>query len=111
MRRADGSVRQIEAPKQDTCAKNAFMAGDKPLRFPSFWQVQIIGWLCFYISGLVGSIPKLLTRPAALRENAITVAMMFLGSCALRPVCRSLLRRSLPWLAFESRTAAWSILS
>jgi two-component system, LytTR family, sensor kinase len=84
-----------------------FMAADDSLRLLSFWKVQAIGWPCFYVLGLAGSIPAVLRRPGALREHTVTVAFMFLGSCALRPICRSLLRRSPSWLAFASRAAAW----
>jgi sensor histidine kinase YesM len=83
-----------------------FMERDNPRHFASFWRLQTIGWICFYLLGLVGSITDILNRPGALRENTVTVAFMFLGSCALYPVCRSLFRRSPTWLAFESRAAA-----
>jgi sensor histidine kinase YesM len=86
-----------------------FMARDNPLRFPSFWQLQAIGWGSFYTEQLASSIPMLLRRPGVVRELTVTVAFMILGSCALRYVCRSLLRRSLPWFAFEWRAAAWSL--
>jgi hypothetical protein len=72
--------------------------------------MQALGWGAFYFAGLAGSIPTVLHRPGALREHTITVAFMILGSCSLRYACRSLLRRSLPWLAFEWRVAAWSLL-
>jgi two-component system, LytTR family, sensor kinase len=79
------------------------------LRFPSFWQLQIIGWICFYVFVLAGSVPDLLKRPGTLRDNTLGLAFMFLCSCALHPVCRALLRRSLPWLAFELRASVWSL--
>jgi two-component system, LytTR family, sensor kinase len=34
---------------------------------------------------------------------------LFLASSLLRPVCRSLLGRSLPWIAMELRALAWSV--
>jgi len=67
-----------------------------------------MGWVCFYVLVLVGSIPDFLRRSGVLRDDTVGVAFMFLGSCILHPVCRSLLRRSLPWLAFELRVCAWS---
>jgi two-component system, LytTR family, sensor kinase len=86
------------------------MARDSPLRFPSFWQLQAMGWACFYALGLAGSIPALLRRPGLLRDHTVTVAFMFMASCALRPTYRSLLRRSSSLLAFELRAAAWCAL-
>jgi two-component system LytT family sensor kinase len=92
------------------CVKNATqMAGENPLRFHSFWQMQALGWGSFYLVGLAGSIPTLIQRPGMLREHTVTMAFMVLGSCALRYVCRSLSRRSLPWLSLEWRTAVWCV--
>ncbi len=86
------------------------MAGDKPMRFPSYWQLQGMGWGCFYLVGLLGSIPDIFRRPGALYGQAVAYIFMFLGSCALHPICRSLLRRSPSWLAFAWRAAAWSMI-
>jgi hypothetical protein len=86
------------------------MASDHPLRFPSFWQLQMMGWLCLYVLVLVACIPDLFEKPGALRDNTLAVVFMFFGSCVLHPVCRSLLRRSPSWLAFELRISAWSLV-
>jgi hypothetical protein len=85
------------------------MAGENPLRFHSFWQLQAIGWGGFYLLGLAGSIPTLIQRPEMLREHTVTVTFMVLGSCALRYVCRSLSGRSLTWLSLEWRIAIWCV--
>lgn len=98
------------AEQRCSCARMLFMARDHPLRFPSFWQLQTMGWVCFYVVGIVGSIPGVLRRPGALRGHTVTVAFMFLGSCALHPACRSLLQRSPSWLAFALRAAAWCVV-
>jgi hypothetical protein len=84
-------------------------AGEAP-RFPSFWQMQALGWPCYYVVGIAGSISAVLRRPAALRDHAVTVVFIFLASCALHPFCRSLLRRSPSWLAFELRATAWCLV-
>jgi two-component system, LytTR family, sensor kinase len=110
MRRADGLVRQAETQRWRAWVRMLLMARDKPLGFPSYWQLQLMGWACFYLLGVVGSIPDVLRRPAALRDHTVIVFFMFLASCALRPCCRSLLRRELPWLAFELRAGAWCVL-
>lgn len=85
------------------------MADHKEPRFPSFWQLQIGGWSCFYVMVLVASLPFLGTE-GVFRDDNLFVGSLFLASCLLRPICRSLYRRSLPWLAFEVRAVAWSFL-
>lgn len=77
--------------------------------FPSFWQLQLLGWTGLYILVLVGSLPDF-KHPWAVRDDFIAVAFMFLGSCMLRPVCRSFVRRSLPWFPFEVRVFIWSMV-
>lgn len=85
------------------------MARDNPLRFPSFWQLQLMGWVCLYLVGIVGSIPDIFRRRGALLGNTVGLAFTFLCSCALHPICRSLLRRAPSWMAFAWRAAAWSM--
>jgi two-component system, LytTR family, sensor kinase len=85
------------------------MAGDDTLRIPSFLQLQVVGWVCLYVLVLVACIPEI-TRPGTIRDNTVSVIFMFFGSCVLRPVCRNLLRRSLPWLALELRASVWSLV-
>src|ERR1700733_12458683 len=87
------------------------MAHERSLQFRSFWQLQMAGWTCFYVWGLLGSLPDLLGRPGALRQNTISTAFMFLGSCALWPICRELVRRRLALLAYEWRVAVFSIVA
>jgi two-component system LytT family sensor kinase len=84
------------------------MASDNRMRFPSFWQLQMMGWSCLYVLVLVACIPDI-TRPGTLRDETVGAAFMFLGSCVLHPVCRLLLRRSLPWLASELWASVWSL--
>jgi two-component system LytT family sensor kinase len=99
----------VAAPRC-SCARMLLMASDRPIRFPSFWRLQLVGWVCLYVLALVGSIPDFLRRPTALRDDTIAVFFMFLGSCALHPVCRSLRRRDLSWIAFELRASMWSLV-
>jgi len=81
----------------------------KELHVASFWQFQIIGWGGFYLLVLVASLPYM-KQAGVLRDDTLFVATMFFASCLLRPVCRSLLRRSLGWFALEARAFAWSLL-
>ena len=86
------------------------MAGEDPLRFPSFWRLQITGGVCLYVVVLVACISDIVKRPGALREVSILVVFMFLGSFVVHPICRSLLLRSPSWLAFGLRMSVWSLI-
>src|SRR5580692_4520353 len=86
------------------------MASDQPLQFPSFWRLQAVGWTCLYVLVLVACIPDLFQKPGVLRDSTVSVVFMFFGSFILHPVCRSLLRRSPSWLAFEIRASALSLV-
>jgi len=59
---------------------------------------------------LFGSIPQLLSRHDSLFDETVPIVVMFLGSCALRPVCRRLWRQSQSWIAFELKATAWAVV-
>jgi two-component system, LytTR family, sensor kinase len=90
-------------------AKMLFMSRESFLNLRSFWQVQIAGWICFYLFDLLESIHSFMTKREYLDEETVPVLFMFLGSCALRPFCRWLLRQSQSWIAFELKAAAASL--
>lgn len=75
------------------------------LNLRSFWQIQIIGWGCFYLFDLLESIHNFLTNRVSIDIETVPISFMFLGSFALRPICRRLLRQSQSWIAFESKAA------
>jgi hypothetical protein len=54
--------------------------------FPSFWQLQMMGWVGLYLLAVVGSIPDFLKRPTALRDTTVAALFMFLATFALRPI-------------------------
>jgi two-component system LytT family sensor kinase len=87
------------------------MNRDSVLHLRSFWQFQIVGWGGFYLSDLLGSIPNLLGSHDSLFEETVPVVFMFLGSCALHPLCRWLLRQSQSWIAFELKAAAGAVVA
>jgi two-component system LytT family sensor kinase len=87
------------------------MSGKSVLTLRSFWQIQIIGWCCFYLFDLVESIHNFLTKRVYLREETVPIVFMFLGSCALRPFCRWLLRQSQSWIAFELKAGAAAMVT
>lgn len=76
------------------------------LGVPSFWHVQLMGWLGFYFALILAVLPY--RKLEEIRNQTIGCAALFLASSLLRPVCRSLLRRSLPWIAIELRALVWS---
>jgi two-component sensor histidine kinase len=76
------------------------------LGFPSFWQLQVAGCVGLYLLVLLSVLPD--SNPGEFRHQTIFCATVFLASSLLRPVCRSLLRRSLPWLSLEIRSFGWS---
>ena len=85
-----------------------FMNRENALNLRSFWQIQIVGWCCFYLFDLLESIHNFLTRRVSIAKQAVPIFFMFLGSCALRPVCRRL-RQSQSWIAFELKAAAAAV--
>ena len=95
-----------------TYAKMLLMSRESFLNLKSFWQVQIVGWICFYLFDLLESIHSFLTKREYLDEETVPVLFMFLGKlCLLRPFCRWLLRQSQLWIAFELKAAAAAMVT
>jgi two-component system, LytTR family, sensor kinase len=88
-----------------------FMDRENVLNLRSFWQIQIIGWGCFYLFHLLESIHAFLTKRVSFDEETVPVFFMFLGSFVLRPFCRWLLRQSRSWIAFELKAAAAAMVT
>jgi two-component system LytT family sensor kinase len=88
-----------------------FMNRENVLNLRSFWQVQIIGWCCYYLFHLLEMIHGYLTKRVFFGEETVPVFFMFLGSFALRPFCRWLLRQSRSWIAFELKAAAAAMVT
>src|ERR1700730_18018556 len=87
------------------------MNRDNALHLRNFWQIQIIGWGCFYVYDLLESIHAFLTKRVFIDEETVPIALMFLGSCVLRPFCRWLLQQSQSWIAFELKAAAAAMVT
>jgi two-component system, LytTR family, sensor kinase len=79
------------------------------LGIPGFWQLQVLGWLGFYVLVVVSCISDELKTAGVFRNNSIGLVLMFAGSWILRPICRSLLRNSPNWIACEIRAFVWSM--
>ena len=97
--------------RRHTWARILFMKAKSLLNLRSFWQIQIIGWGSFYLYELLKSIHAFLTKRVFIKEETVPIALMFLGSCALRPFCRWLLRQSQSWIAFELNAAVAAMVT
>jgi two-component system, LytTR family, sensor kinase len=104
-------MRQAVECRYSTSAKMQFMNRENVLNLRSFWQIQIVGWFCFYLFNLLESIHNFLTQRVSIDEQTVPIFFMFLGSCALRPFCRRLLRRSQSWIAFELKAVAAAMVT
>jgi len=104
-------VRQAVRCRFTSYAKMLFMNRENVLNLRSFWQVQISGWCCFYIFDLLESVHNFLTKRVHIDEETVPIVLMFLGSFALRPFCRWLLRQSQSWIAFELKAAAAAMVT
>lgn len=75
---------------------------------PSFWVLQILGWVGFY-----GLILLTIVLPShskrELWNQTICWTMVFAGTWLLHPACRAMLRKSRPWLVLESRAFGLSV--
>ena len=85
------------------------------IRFSTFWRLQAIGWLGLYALVMLDALSYINRGPSgpwsAIRDKTIVCGLLFLASCALRPVCRSLVRRSLPWFRLQLRAFGWASLA
>ena len=78
------------------------------LGFPSFWTLQIAGSVGLYVLVLLSVLPE--RNPAEFLHQTVFCATVFAVSWLLRPICRSLLRRSYPWILLELRAFAWCVV-
>ena len=87
------------------------------LRVPLFWWFQAAGWCCFCILSILVVSPYI-RRPwelgyqgpeGLLTDQGVMCLGGLLASLVLRPVCRSLVQRSLSWMAMEVRAVGWSL--
>lgn len=99
-------MRRTEARRPRLWARIRIVLTRDELGFPSFWQLQVTGSVGLYLLVLLSVLPY--RNPGEFRHQTIFCATVFVISCFLRPVCRSLLRRSLPWLSLEIRAFGWS---
>lgn len=101
-------MRRTSIHSRISWARIRFVFKRDELGFPSFWELQVAGSLGFYILVLLSALPD--GGPGEFRHQTIFCATVFIFSSLLRPLCRNLLRRSLPWLALEIRAFGWAAL-
>jgi two-component system LytT family sensor kinase len=87
------------------------MNRENVLNLRSFWQIQMVGWCCYFLFDLVESIHQFMTKRVYIVEETTPIVMMFLGSFALRPFCRWALRQSQSWIAFELKAVAGAMVT
>jgi two-component system, LytTR family, sensor kinase len=68
--------------------------------FLKFWNVQVAGWCCFYVSAVITAIPEFTS--GGLLNASVFVAVTFVASCLLRPLCGWLIRQPLSWIRLEA---------
>jgi two-component system, LytTR family, sensor kinase len=90
------------------------MARQEDHSIPTFWRLQAIGWTGLYALTTLDTLPYILVNSSWLSRriwgNTIACGMLFVASCILRPVCRSLVERSLSWLELQLRAFGWAAL-
>ena len=85
------------------------MARTRTLRFPSFWQIQLVAWTVMYVLLIVAALPHL-REPAILSYNTIACVMASGVSVLLRPICRSVYERWFAnWLVLETSAFGLSL--
>jgi two-component system, LytTR family, sensor kinase len=77
---------------------------------PSFWQLQALGWTGFYVLLLLTVVLPSHSKQEWWNQTVCWL-VVFGASCMLRPMCRSLLRKSRSWLALELRAFGLSALA
>lgn len=78
------------------------------LGFPSFWTLQVGGCLGLYVLLLLSVLPE--RNTAEFIHQTVFCTTVFAVSWFLRPACRSLLRRSYPWIFLELRAFGWCLV-
>jgi hypothetical protein len=79
-------------------------------RFPAFpfWQLQLIGWTCFYLLTIVAAAPYL-KEPHVFIDNSIWVLVLFAASWLLRTACQASLRKRRPWFIHEIQALLFAL--
>jgi len=82
--------------------------------FPTFWRLQALGWTGIYVLSVLDALPFISHDPASFWRRiwggALVSGILFFASCLLRPVCRTLVKRSLSWFQLQLRAFCWASL-
>ena len=90
----------------------------RQIYFPSFWLLQAIGCCCFGLASILLVVPYVRqpwelgysSLESLFTDQLVMCLGVFFASLALRPVCRSLLQRSLAWLPLQLGALGGSLL-
>lgn len=78
-------------------------------RCPSFWELQAIGWGSSALIAFVCVLPYV-HGAGELRKKGLYLVSCFAATIVLRPICRSLVRRSLPVVSLMARIVGCSVV-
>ena len=101
-------MRQTEGLAEKGWTKIQIVFQRDEFGFPSFWTLQVAGCLGLYVLLLLSVLPD--RNTAELIHQTVFCATVFAISCFLRPICRSLLRASYPWISLELRAFGWCVV-
>jgi len=114
MRRIAGNLRRIDDSQSDNEPTILFMAMRDDHSFPTFWRLQALGWTGIYALSVLDALPYISHDPASfwrrIGGGALVSGILFFASCLLRPVCRTLVKRSLSWFQLQLRAFCWASL-
>lgn len=76
----------------------------------SFWKLQTVGWVSFYALEFIFRLPFQIGGKAFL-YTTLGIALLAAGSSTMRPICRWMLNRPAPWVVFQMRVYAASLVA
>jgi two-component system, LytTR family, sensor kinase len=109
------NLRRSDVSPFDNGPTMLLMARPDDHSFPTFWRLQALGWTGLYALTVLDALPYIGHDPASLWRrlgaSAVICGIFFLVSCCLlRPICRSLVERSLSWFQLQLRAFGWASL-
>ena len=110
MRQAERLSRRVAAAQLAGWITIRIVLKRDELGLPTFWPLQLAGWVCFYLLVFAAAFPYR-HQPGSLRANGFFVLAMFGSSCLLHPLCRRLMRQGHSWIGLEIRALGWCLLT
>lgn len=101
-------MRRIEAPQEERWTRIQVLFQRDELGFPSFWTLHVAGCVGLYVLVLLSVLPE--RNPVEFLHQTVFCATVFAISWLLRPICRSILGHSYPWISLEIRAFGWCVV-